>query len=442
MTDIRPPSNAEAERVVASAALCGGDVVDELREAVGPGDLLEAPYRAVVEAAFHLRDVGEMVTPELVMVRLRAAGRIDDLGRDPAGFLLDLLKTRDRGEYGYAARRVRDAALHRDLLHVALELARDAGDHVEPAEDLAARFEARLFGLTDGRPGGRRATPIAEAVRAACDRYDANHRGEREPGIPTGFSSLDLYVGGWMPGQLIVVGARPSVGKSQFAAMCALGACRAGVPTVFYSLEMNEGEVVDRMMAPTADVQLPRLRGVVRMTPDQAARIAAESEPAGIAGLPLWIDDREGLTPAKLVASARRHARRNKVRLFVVDYLQLLRPENPKDPRYIQVGAASRALKQLARETGAAVLCLAQLNREIESRGDPKPKMSDLRDSGEVEQDADVVLLLHRLDDDDQLAAHRVDVIVAKNRHGPRGDVGFNYVRQFARFEERTPVTG
>jgi len=162
--------------------------------------------------------------------------------------------------------------------------------------------------------------------------------------------------------------------------------------------------------------------------------------PGGLFDLPVFIDDRVARTATQVAATARRHARRHGVRLLVVDYLQLLRPENPKEPRYLQVGASAKRLKELAREAGVAVLCLAQLNRQAENRPDGMPRLSDLRDSGEVEQDADVVLLLHRLDTDEMASIHRVDLVVAKQRNGPTGTVPLDYHRPFTRFEEWVPT--
>ena len=170
----------------------------------------------------------------------------------------------------------------------------------------------------------------------------------------------------------------------------------------------------------------------------QIARVAAQmSRAEGLAGQPVWIDDRPGQTAPMIAATARRFARRHGVRFVVVDYLQLVRPENTKEPRYLQVGAAAKRLKDLAREAGICVVCLAQLNREVESRGDGRPRLSDLRDSGEVEQDADVVMLLHRLEDDESKPIHEVDLIIAKNRNGPTGDVQLEFHRPFTRFEAR-----
>jgi replicative DNA helicase len=228
------------------------------------------------------------------------------------------------------------------------------------------------------------------------------------------------------------------VGKSAMAMQFAVHAARTRHAAVVFSHEMSDEECTDRILAMTANVPLPRLRGQGRLD-DEHIRRVVEQQQRGIGGMPLWVDDRCSCTATEVATVARRHARRNGTRLIVIDYLQLLRPENPRDPRHLQVGTSAKRLKELARETSAAVLVCAQLNREVEARGDGRPRLSDLRDSGEVEQDADVVFLLHRLDSDPAKLTHDVDLIVSKNRNGPTGDVPLSYQRVYTRFEPRSP---
>jgi replicative DNA helicase len=202
---------------------------------------------------------------------------------------------------------------------------------------------------------------MRDLVRDAFHRYDANQTGlGRSSGVPTGIEGLDLYTGGLPPGSLTILAARPSVGKSALALLIAVNAARRGLPVLVFSHEMTEAECTDRIVAMAADVPLPRLRGQARMEPAQIERVYAQQSD-GVGGMPLFIDDRCAQTATQLATIARRHIRRKGTKLIVVDYLQLLRPDNQREQRHLQVGQSAKRLKELAKETGTAVLCLAQL---------------------------------------------------------------------------------
>lgn len=442
MTQTKTATATAAERIVAGCVLHGPDEVDDARAVVSADDFALYPCRLVFETACRLRDEGRHIDAAAVLVALGAAGKAQDLGPNPGGFLADLLADAPTAaNLSYAAGQVREAAKLRRLTALAYELIRDAADPPEPADDLAARFERQLAEVGDATPTQHGPTPIKAILNDAITRYDNAATGRAaDSALRTGFAQLDRALGGFTPGQLIVVGARPATGKTALATRFATSIARSGAGVLLFSLEMSRAEIVDRVVASEADVSLPRLRGSSPMDPEQVNRVVALTEEDSVAGLPLWVDDRSGLTATAIAATARRYVRRHGVRLVVVDYLQLMKPENPKEPRYLQVGTSGRLLKELARRAGVTVLCLAQLNREVEARGDGKPRLSDLRDSGEIEQDADAVMLLHRLDDGEQLPVHRVDLILAKNRSGPVGTFGLDYHRVFTRFEERVPA--
>lgn len=431
-----------AERYVAGALLRGADVVDEVRELLSLNDFANHGPRLLFDACCQLRDAGEQVDAASVHLHLSSEGRLGDLGPNPAGFLAELL-TECPTAVGveYHAGQVREASLLRSLAGIAAEMLRDAAEPFEPAEEMAGRFERVIAALAGGHPGGREPIKLAEALSEAVTRYDDAKAGRRAAGgVQTGFLGLDEATGGFTPGQLVIVAARPSVGKSALALQIARNAARRKVGVLVFSLEMSNAENTDRLVAATAEVSLPRLRGSVPMDADQVDRVVAETTSDGLAGLPLWLDDRAALTAEAIAATSRRMRRRQGIGLVVVDYLQLIRPADPREPRYLQVGGMARRLKELARQSGVPVVALAQLNRESENRPDGRPRLSDLRDSGEIEQHADTVLLLHRLDAAETDPTHRVDLILGKNRNGPTRTVELEFNRRLARFEERHPL--
>ncbi|QEL14136.1 DnaB-like helicase C-terminal domain-containing protein [Limnoglobus roseus] len=277
------------------------------------------------------------------------------------------------------------------------------------------------------------------ALSSVTRRIDDTAEGRNKPTvITTGLPGIDKFLaGGLRPGQLAVLAARPGYGKSAAALCMARAAAEAGFPTLVVSLEMTADENAERLLAAATSVPLPRLRDA-NLTPEQTDQITAEMEPSGLAGLPLYVCDQGGLSDSALADLVRTAADRHGVKFVACDYLQLLRGDDAGMKRYQQVGASSRAMKALAKETGVAFLCLAQLNREVENREGGKPRPSDLRDSGEIEQDADVILLLQPLDDDPKLRVHRVDCHVAKQRNGATGTVELDYVRFLTKFEPRS----
>ncbi len=239
---------------------------------------------------------------------------------------------------------------------------------------------------------------------------------------------------------MIVVGARPGGCKTALGLNIALNiaatAASGGVPALFLSLEMPAVEIAGRVLAMGSGVPMHRFNRGVRLGGDELNALVAVNAPGGIGTAPLFIDDRADVTAAGVAGTLRRAVHRRGVGLAVVDYLQLLQPENPKDNRVQQVGTAARRLKHVARQTGVPIICLCQLNRQVEDRAGGKPRLSDLRESGEIEQHADAVVLLHTPPGQpDSNAVWTIDAVVAKNRNGPVSDVPLAYKRPLMRFE-------
>jgi replicative DNA helicase len=290
--------------------------------------------------------------------------------------------------------------------------------------------------IADGATQSKDAEGAADLTREALERIDRRASGEGLTGYKTGFADLDALLFGLQPGQLVVLGARPGVGKTALALSVALNLTRAGVPVLFFSLEMPTAEIMDRAISSRSGVPLSDIRRG-RINDDQSGRILSAGEQ--LKRERFWIDDRSDLTASRLAAVTRRNVRRNGVRVVVVDYLQLMTPENARENRTQQVGLCARRAKMIARECGVPVLMLAQLNRELENREGGRPRLADLRDSGEIEQHADVAIFLHPHKGSEAEPVWQTDVIVAKNRNGPIGETTLGFRRPNTRFENFQP---
>lgn len=432
--DRLPPHSREAEAGLIGAMLRDGGVIDDAAAVVGPAEFYLDAHQKVFAAAVELHRVGRPADLVTVAELLQSRHQVADVGG--AAYLADLWDAAPTAANAlYYARIVREKATYRRLIHLAAELARDAHDARGDAESLIAEAEQRLFDLAAGDAARRAGEPadLAAAVRAVMAGIDERRPGAPAPYTPTGYGALDGLVGGWRPGRLYVLAARPSVGKSALALAFLLNAADRGVPGLVFSLEMGAAELAERALAVRSGVSLTRVIGGDPVTPAEAAAIAGHA-PVGR----VFVDDRADLKASQLASVTRRMVRRHGVGLVAVDYLQLLTPENPRDPRHLQVGADSRRLKQLARQCHVPVLCLCQLNREVEGRTDPKPKLSDLRDSGEIEQNADAVLLLYpEAGGSPGDPLQPVGCVLAKQRNGPKGEFTLNYRRPCVRFEDR-----
>ncbi len=429
-----PPHDREAEASILGALIVDPACFDDIAAIVEAGDFYFDAHGKVFDAIADLNRDGKPVDIVSVREALRTRGQLADAGGDVA--LADLLdRVPTAANALYHAGIVRGAAIRRQMIRVGHEIIRDAGDGSEPPEELLAGFEHRLFEIGRGLAGAKSGPVDAKTVLTdALNRIDERQAdgGERSRGVPTGFPALDDLLGGLRPGRLVIVAARPSVGKSSLAASFVLAAAAAGCSSLFVSLEMSREELGDRFLSMLSGVDLKRIGGALRLDAAEADALCRVSLGRGGS---VWIDDRAGQKVARIASTTRRAIRRHGVRLLVVDYLQLVHPENARDPRHLQVGMVATRLKELARAARIPVVALAQLNREVENRGDGRPRLADLRDSGQIEQDADQVLLLHAKPADRIEAVQEVDVLLEKNRNGPRGVVPLFYRRPNVRFE-------
>jgi replicative DNA helicase len=277
----------------------------------------------------------------------------------------------------------------------------------------------------------------------AFTRIDDRIEGKVSAGIPTGFKDLDSLTGGFHDSELIIVAARPSMGKSALAANIAEhAAIEESVPTLFVSLEMGRMELADRLLGSHARIASEKLRAGTLSIEDRRSLMDSQAE---IARSPLHIDDTPTRTCTEIAAVARRLKRKKGLRLLIIDYLQLIQPDNPRDVRQEQVAKMSRRLKGIARELKIPVICVAQLNRQADSGKDGhRPRLSQLRESGAIEQDADVVLFVHREEyycnsreeAREKGICGQAELIVAKQRNGATGEIKATWTGKYFRFEE------
>lgn len=409
-----PPHNNDAERAILGAALQSPHLIDDLANLIDPGDLYQPNHEQIWTAIAAIHGRGGRPDPITVARELGAeANRIGGLP-----YLHELTTVEVCPVPAQAptyAREVRDHAIARRLIEASIkirQIAEQATDVRAAAEDCRQAIDAATSEASRVDTG----IGAADLVSRTLDAMEA----EQDAGIRTGWADLDATVNGLRPGQLVIVGARPSVGKSIIAANLTAAACKAGVGVHFASLEMSREEVMQRLLAAHATVNLARLVESSQMTEGDWERIAAKS--SDVMGWPLWVDDQGAQSLLQLRARARSTARRLPLGLIVVDYLQLMAPRTRAVAREQQVGELSEGLKALAKELRVPIVALAQVNRGSAERQDKRPLMSDLRESGRIEADADHVWLLHREDMvNPQSTSGELEVIVAKNRNGASG---------------------
>jgi replicative DNA helicase len=346
----------------------------------------------------------------------------------------------------FHAKIVKDKAILRRLIETSTGIITEAYDGHSTANDLLDSAEAKIFQISQQR-GDEGFTRIKEMLWPTMERIEMLQRsGKAITGVPSGFADLDELTSGFQPSELIIVAARPSMGKTAFCLNVATQAAVDGFGVAVFSLEMSKEALVQRMLCAEARVDSQAVRRGTLRDPD-FTRLARA---AGILqSCPVWIDDTPSLSLLEMRSKARRLKVENDVRLVVVDYLQLMRSPEYAENRVQEVSDISRSLKGLARELNIPVIALSQLSRASEQRGgERRPILSDLRDSGAIEQDADIVLFIHRPemyqkeDSEGNSLEGMAEVIVGKHRNGPTGLVNLYFHKQFTRFDNRTEREG
>lgn len=433
-----PPHNLEAEESLLGAMLLSRDAIAVALERCSATDFYKPSHAHIFQAITSLYSSGDPADAVTVADELRRAGTLEEVG-GPASLVALQANTPAISSAGRYAEIVEEHALLRRLIGVAGEIA-DLGYSL-PEDVIGAvdRAEAMVFEVAQRRTADSIAS-LEELLSKSLDRLEELYdRGEAITGVPTGYTDLDELMSGLQPSNLIVVGARPSMGKTAFALGMAANAAVAGTPVLFFSLEMSHLEIAQRVLCAEARVDASRMRNG-RLHEDDWGKISHAIGRLGSA--PLHIDDNPNVTVMDIRAKARRMKSREGLGLVVVDYLQLMTGRGSAENRQVEISEISRGLKLLARELGIPVIALSQLSRTLESRADKRPMLADLRESGAIEQDSDVVMFVYRDEVYNAESSDRgtAEILIAKHRNGPTGVVQLAFVANYARFANMARV--
>jgi replicative DNA helicase len=330
----------------------------------------------------------------------------------------------------------------RSLIHAGTDIILESYEPGVEAREMLARAEERVFRILDTK-GDTQVRPVRDVLHESLARIDARmQRQHAYGGLETGFLDYDDLTGGLHASELVILAARPSMGKTalalNIAEHIAIDERGPGQAVLLVSLEMSALELGDRLLCSRARVNSHRLRNG-QLNAEDSRRLIQTA--ADVSRAPLFIDDSPSRNMTEIAATARRLKRQKSLDLIVIDYLQLVEPDNPRDPRQEQVARISRRLKGLARELNVPVLCLAQLNRQVEATRESRPQLSHLRESGAIEQDADVVVFVHREEfyetnkEERDRVKGQADLMIRKQRNGPTGDIKLTWLHEFTRFE-------
>lgn len=435
LSDRLPPQNAEAERCVLGSMLRENGVIGDVLQFLRAENFYSDAHQKIFKGIQIIFDKGSPVDAVLLADYLNEQKQIEDIGGHVyLAQLLDAAPTAANAEY--YAKIVRDRAIIRNLIHASTEILRDAYDQSQPADEMLEGAERKILDIAQMGATGQTFT-LEAILREAYDRIDSRVTGDHDSisGLSTGYIDLDEITAGLQNSEMIIIAARPSVGKTAFSLnMVRNIIVQEQQPVFFVSLEQSRIELAERLLCSQARVDSQKLRQG-NLDPDDMQKLI---EAGGVLrNSKLFIDDSPGQGMLRIAANARRLKLREDIRLIVIDYLQLIEPDNRRDPRQEQVAQISRRLKFLARELNIPVIALAQVNRSSEDRQDHRPRLADLRESGSIEQDADTVMLLHRPDRYEP-GQHEgiIEIIVGKQRNGPTGDVTLSYIKEYMRFED------
>ncbi len=436
-TEPQIPANVSAEQAVLGSILIDNDVLGKVAAILKPSDFFRERYGWVFQSMLDLHTRHEPVDFVTLQMELERQGKLADLGGPAA--LTNLLSVSPTSFYAeHYAKIVQEMARRRHLISVAGKIAELAYDNEQEIGGIMDEVQAMALaaGETTIRKGLRQ---VRDATKRVVDKinYLASNPGELM-GVPTGFAMLDRILGGFQKSDLIVLAARPGMGKSALAfTMAHSAAKRHNKRVAIFSLEMSDEQFVQRLLSQSSGIDSHQLRTGNIHENDWALLMEAANE---LSQLPLYIDDTGAVSIAHIRSECRRMAVEGGIDMIIVDYMQLMSgiPGKKNENRQQEISAISASLKALARELNVPVLALSQLSRAVESRNDKRPMLSDLRESGAIEQDSDVVLFIYRDDyyNEDTDRANIADVIVSKHRHGATGTVSLFFRKELTQFRE------
>ncbi len=426
LPDKLPPQSIEAEKSVLGCLMLDKNAIIKVVDFFKPRDFYKAIHQEIYKVIMELFDKEDPIDLLAVSNRLKDKNLLEEIGGN--AYLTDLINSVPTSSHvvNYA-KIVQRKRILRDLIEASQEIGQMGYNESEDVDILLDKAEQRIFGITQ-KSLTQNFIPVKATLEEAFERIDrlSKHGGESR-GLPTGFSDLDNILAGFQKSDLIILASRPSMGKSSLALNIGANiAINKKIPVGVFSLEMSQDQVVDRLIAAQANVDLWRLRTGKLSSDGEDNDFSRIQEALGVlAEAPIYIDDAASSNILQMRAMARRLQSEKGLGLIVVDYLQLMEPRTASDSIVSQVTEISRSLKNLARELNVPVLALSQLSRAVEQRSPQIPRLADLRESGSLEQDADVVLFIYREDryNTDTSRKNIADIIIAKHRNGPVGKI-------------------
>ena len=436
----KPPQALDVEEAVLGAMLVEPSVIDEAMEELVPGCFYDPRHRMIFEAMSSL--VNEHVAIDFITVsdRLRSRGQLEDIGGAVA--LADLSQRIGAAAHiEYYIKILKQKTIQRDLITASYEILKESYDDSVNVDDLVDSAQSKVFEAIQTREK-KDVQEIGSIINSVMDNLQELQHITGPSGVPSGFPSIDRVTQGWQKSDLIILAARPSVGKTAFSLNLARNAAvEYNMPVAFFSLEMSADQLGKRLITTESGLPGEKIKGGVKLEDYEWEQL--EYKLKGLASAPLYIDDTPGIPVMEFRAKAKRLVKQKGVRLIVVDYLQLMQgPAELRGMREQEVAAISRTLKATAKELNVPIIALSQLSRNAVQRtgGTGKPQLSDLRESGSIEQDADMVIFIHRPDfvgmSEDPADREKAYIVIAKHRNGEVCDIEMKYKSSQVRFLE------
>lgn len=438
-----PPQAVDIEEAVLGAMMVNSDCVDQVMDLLASDAFYDIKNRMIFQAMYELFNERSPIDMLTVVEKLKHMQTLDAIG-GPARLAALTQQIGTGANVEYYVRILQQKTIQRSLIEASYGILKDAFDPIVTVDDLIANAQDGVHKAISGNLKNPY-KHVSEVVNMSMERIQRVQNSEGITGVHSGFQKVDQFTMGWQKGNLIILGARPSVGKTAFALNLARNAAvEFNHPVAFFSLEMTSMELTDRLIATESGISSDKIKGKVKLEPYEWQVL--EKSVGKIFKAPLYIDETPGITLTEFVAKAKRLVREKGVEIIFVDYLQLMHSGKPQTGGFSKVQEVteiSNTLKNTAKELNVPIIALAQLNRNLMSRmngSNGKPVLSDLKDSGSIEQDADIVVFLHRpgligLADDPEEQA-KTEVIFAKNRNGQVGSVNMRYVGHLMKFED------
>ena len=432
-----PPQDIDAEQSVLGSMLLSKDAIADVLEVAKGHDFYRPAHETIFDAITDLYSRGEPADPVTVAAELQRRGELVRIGGAPYLHTLSA-SVPIAANAGYYAEIVREKSILRRLVDAGTKIVQLGYSGEGQVDDTVDRAQAEIYAITEKRTSEDYA-PLSEIMQSTVEEIEAidGHDGTLR-GVPTGLAELDELTNGLQAGQMVIVAGRPGSGKSTLGLdFCRAASIRNNLASAIFSLEMGRSEITMRLLSAEARVPLSHIRHG-GMTEDDWQKLARKM--GEVSGAPMFIDDSPNMTMMEIRAKARRLRQRHDLRLIVIDYIQLMTSGRKVESRQVEVSEFSRQIKLLAKELEIPIVALAQLNRGSEQRADKRPMVSDLRESGSLEQDADIVMLVHREDmyERESPRAGEADIIVGKHRNGPIRDVVVAFQGHYSRFVDMT----